>query len=87
MPKSTIIACALHDYIEIACLYGYQLKLELKNQQTLEGKAIDVVTSADKKECLLLESEQQIKIELTAIKELQVLTPQAKFHTVTFSST
>jgi Rho-binding antiterminator len=35
MPKPTIIACALHDYIEIACLYGYQLKLELKNQQTL----------------------------------------------------
>ncbi|MEO1888099.1 MAG: Rho-binding antiterminator [Methyloprofundus sp.] len=57
MSKPTIISCALHDYIEIACLYGNQLKLELKNQKTLEGKAIGVVTSPDKKEYLLLESE------------------------------
>jgi Rho-binding antiterminator len=50
MSKPTIISCALHDYIEIACLYGNQLKLELKNQKTLAGKAMGVVTSADKKE-------------------------------------
>ncbi|WP_428355739.1 Rho-binding antiterminator [Methyloprofundus sp.] len=85
MPKSpAIISCALHDYIEIACLYNYQIRLLLKNQQTIEGKAVDTLISADKREYLLLECERQIKIELIEIKQLQVLTPQAKFQSVSF---
>ena len=79
------ISCALHDYIESSCVYGYQPKLLLKNQQIIEGKAIDILTSPEKKEYLLIESRQQVKIELTEIKELQVLTSEAKFHTVSFN--
>ena len=85
MPDPALISCALHDYIEISCLYGYQLKLLLKNQQIIAGKAIDILTDPEKKEYLLLESDQQKKIELTEIKQLQVLTPGAKFHTVSFN--
>ena len=85
MPDSALISCALHDYIEISCLYGYQLKLLLNNQQIIAGKAIDILTDPEKKEYLLLESDQQIKIELAEIKQLQVLTPGAKFHTVSFN--
>lgn len=84
MHQPAIISCALHDYIEIACLYGYQIKLLLKDEQTVEGTAINILSTSEKREYLLLACGQQIKIELIEIKELQVLTPQAKFQTVSF---
>lgn len=74
MSQVPIISCALHDYIEISCLYGYQVKLLLKDQRTIIGKTIDIIGSVDKREYLLLESLPPIKIELTEIKQLQALT-------------
>ena len=84
MSQPAIISCALHDYIEIACVYAYQVKLQLKNGHSIEGKVVDLVTSPEKREYLLIEGQRQIKIELIEIKELQVLTPHAKFQKVAF---
>ena len=39
------ISCDLHDYIEVACMYGYQVRLILKDQSTVEGKAKDILTA------------------------------------------
>ena len=78
------ISCDLHDYIEIACLYGYQVKLTFKDQQTVEGKAIDTLTSAEKREYLIIENGQKQQIELDRLKKLQVLTPNAQFTEVIF---
>ena len=75
------ISCELHDYLEIACLYGYRVKLTLKDHQTVEGKAIDTFTTAEKREYLLIDDQQ---IELNRVKKLQVLTPNAKFSEVVF---
>ncbi len=85
MHQPAIISCTLHDYIEIACLYGYQIKLRLKDEQTVEGKAINILSTSEKREYLLLDCGQQINIELIEIKELQVLTAQAKFQSVSFT--
>lgn len=78
------ISCELHDYLEIACLYGYQIRLTLKNGQLVEGKAIDTLTSTDKREYLVIENEQKQPIETREIQNLQVLTPNAKFSEVVF---
>ena len=83
MHQTTLISCALHDYIEIACMYGYQIKLLLKNKQTMEGKAIGISTS-EQREYLLLENGQQQKIELIEIYELEVLTSKTNFQKVSF---
>ena len=48
------ISCELHDYLEIACLYGYQVKLTLKDDRIIEGKAVDVLTTAEKREYLII---------------------------------
>ncbi|MDF1582190.1 MAG: Rho-binding antiterminator [Methyloprofundus sp.] len=77
------ITCALHDYIEIVCMYGYQVKLQLKNGQIISGKALDIQTSVDKREYLLIDNEPQ-KIELTQLVKMTVLTPNAKFDEVIF---
>lgn len=75
------IACDLHDYLEIACLYGYRVKLTLKDGRVVEGKAVDTVTAADKHEYLALDSEQ---VETRCLAKLKVLTPGAKFSELTF---
>lgn len=75
------IACHLHDYLEIACLYGYRVKLTLRDGRVLEGQAVDTVTRADKREYLVLDSEQ---VETRYLAKLRVLTPGAKFSDLTF---
>jgi Rho-binding antiterminator len=80
------IACELHDYIEIACMYRYQVQLILKDQSTVTGKAKDIVTDTEKRELLLLETNSgPQQIELASLDKLQVLTPNARFHEVIFS--
>ncbi len=79
------ISCELHDFVEVACMYGYQLKLILKDQQTLEGKAIDIVNSADKGECLVIvNNDTKQQIALTQLAKMVVTTPNAKFSEVIF---
>jgi Rho-binding antiterminator len=77
------ISCDLHDYIEIACLYGYQVKLTLKDQQSIEGKAVDIIT-ADKREYLLIDNGEQQRVELTQLAKIQMLTPNAQFTEMIF---
>ena len=78
------ISCELHDFVEVACMYGYRLRLILKNDQVIEGKAIDVVNSPEKRECLVIEGDSMQHIELTQLIRMQVLTPNAKFSEVDF---
>ncbi len=77
------LTCELHDYLEIACLYRYRVKLHLKDQTALEGVAIDVA-SRDGHEYLLIEAGEKRTIDLNELVKLQVLTPNAKFTEVMF---
>ena len=78
------ISCDLHDFVEVACMYGYRLRLILKNDQIIEGKAIDIVNSPEKHECLVIESDSQQQVELTRLAKMEVLTPNARFSEVIF---
>lgn len=78
------ISCELHDFVEVACMYGYRLRLILKNNQVIEGKAIDIVNSPERHECLVIDSDSQQQIELTQLAKMEVLTPNAKFSEVVF---
>ena len=79
------INCELHDYLEIACLYGYRVKLTLKDQKIIEGKAFDVLTTAEKHEYLIIDSgQEQRQIESKQLSKMQVLTANALFKEVVF---
>ncbi|WAR43940.1 Rho-binding antiterminator [Methylomonas rapida] len=78
------VACDLHDFIEIACMYHYQVKLTLKDQTSIEGKAIDTLIGCDKREYLVIDTGQKQQIELNQLRKLQVLTPKAQFTEVSF---
>lgn len=81
--SENLIACAQHDYFEIACLYRYKLRLTLKDQHTVTGTAKDL-TLENKREFLVLEDSTLDKIELTKISNLEVLTPNAQFKQLDF---
>lgn len=38
-----MISCNQYDYIEIACMYKFPLRLTLVSNQVVEGTAIDTV--------------------------------------------
>jgi Rho-binding antiterminator len=82
------ISCDLHDYLEIASMYGYQVRLTLNDNQIIEGKAIDTLTTADKREFLIIDNNhghgQKEQIELNQIRKMQALTLNAKFSEVVF---
>ncbi len=78
------ISCDLHDFIEVACMYGYQVRLTLKDGQIIEGTAVDIMTSKEKREYLIINSGQEQQVELTLLTKLTVLTPNAQFKEVNF---
>ncbi len=80
-----LISCQLHDYIEIACMYGYRLRLTLKDRQMIEGKAVDTWVDAEKREYLILEEcREELQIELNRLDKMEVLSSNAQFKTVEF---
>lgn len=46
------LACELYDHIEVACLHGYLLRIELLDGGELQARAITTETHADKAEYL-----------------------------------
>ncbi|MGZ5027866.1 MAG: Rho-binding antiterminator [Methylobacter sp.] len=79
------ISCDLHDYLELACMHHYKVRLTLNNHQILEGKALDTLTTAEKQEYLIIDmGDEQSRIELNQLKKMEVLTHNAKFQEVSF---
>jgi Rho-binding antiterminator len=79
--------CDLHDYLEIACLYGYTLDIELIDGQRLTARAITTRTVPTREEFLdvdTAEGRQEIRLD-----QLLAITPQdhnARFGRVVLAS-
>lgn len=66
MPTYQPLNCDLHDYLEIACLRGYQLDIELIDGERLIARAVTTRTSADKEEFLAVElagAQREIRLD------------------------
>lgn len=58
MSDYKMIPCAHYDYLELACLRGYQLNIELIDGTQCQGQAITTQTRADKTEWLIIQLQQ-----------------------------
>ena len=58
MSDYKMIPCEHYDYLELACLRGYQLKIELIDGTQCQGQAITTQTRADKTEWLVIQQQQ-----------------------------
>lgn len=77
--------CDLHDYLEIACLRGYRLDIELIDGARLIAKALTTRTSSDKEEFLGLETADGPKeIRLDQLLAVTPLDENAQFGRVVF---
>lgn len=78
------IDCNLYDYLEIACLHGYTVLLELRDGESVQGVATTTKTQADG-EFILLDSQSEVrKIRLDRLLRLQVLSKPRSFEEVSF---
>lgn len=80
-----MISCANHDYIEIACMYRFEIRLVLKNGQVEQGKAFQTTLNKNKEECLVLETQAANKlIVLEQVVSIEAVTENPHFGKVDF---
>lgn len=72
--------CDLYDYLELACLHGYRLQIELVEGPSFVARALDTRTAPSKEEFLLLQTEDgQREVRLDQLRAITPLDPDARF--------
>lgn len=80
------ISCDLHDYLEIACLYGYDLRLQFLNGSVVEGQAVTTETAPGRVEHLvLLTGSARAAVPMHEIDSVTALTANGFFSILRFS--
>lgn len=78
-----MMSCEQHDYVEIACMYRYLVKLSLKSGAELQGIALDTRRNAQQQECIVI-GEQSNLIPLDSISSMAALGQNPHFQLVRF---
>lgn len=72
--------CDLHDYVEIACLHGYRLRVELIEGTVFEAKALTTRTAPSKEEFLVLQGNEGTReVRLDHLLAITPCDPGASF--------
>lgn len=84
-----ILACHLHDYIEVMCLYQYSVRITLNNGIHIVGQFYStgfIGASTDKQEVINGKDVNGVELTLilTDINTIKVLTKNAQFNIVHF---
>lgn len=49
-----MISCNEHDYIEIACMYQYPIKITMLTGEVIECTAVDTHYNSSREECIIV---------------------------------
>ena len=80
-----MIACALYDYIEIACLYRIPVKCTLFSGEVVCGIANGTQINQDRQECIKLTCEEgEVLLVLDQLKLMEAIQPNPHFQKVAF---
>ena len=80
-----MLSCQQYDYIEIASMYRYPVRLTLKSGATSEGIALDTCRNEQNQECIELEHNNQTeKVVLDQLAQMEVLVANPNFRQVYF---
>lgn len=72
--------CDLYDYLEIACMHGYRLQVELVDGPGCVARALDTRTAASKEEFLVLQTDEgRQEVRLDRLLAITPLDPGASF--------
>tara|TARA_R110002167_G_scaffold37563_22_gene117689 strand:+ start:278 stop:526 length:249 start_codon:yes stop_codon:yes gene_type:complete len=82
-----MISCDRHDYIEIACMYRYPIRITLKSKLTIDCMALDTKQNEQRDECILVVCNETKKlIILNDIETIEVLIDNPHFTLVSFTT-
>jgi len=73
-----MLSCQQYDYIEIACMYHYPVKLTMKSGTVVQAKALDTARNENRQECikvLIDENEKLIILDDIAMLEVTLSNP------------
>lgn len=80
-----MISCEQHDYIEIACLYNYRVRLTLDSGDRLEGVAVDTVRNHDQEECIKIrDGSSEHLVVLDSVTTMEALIENSHFKVISF---
>lgn len=79
-----MISCKNCDYIELACTFGYPIKLTLKSNEVISCIAKDTSVNADREECLKVVVENENTERLVALDK--IVTMKARIDNPHFQS-
>ncbi len=80
-----MISCQQYDYIEIACMYHFDVIISLTNGEEVIATAIDTQRNALNNECIKLQQSQQtILVELNQIISIEALKANPHFDKIIF---
>lgn len=78
-----MIKCDLHDYVEIACMYHFEVRLELKTGDSVQGEAVNIENNHQRQECLLIENASgKHLVVLDSVEKMQAITKNPHFDSV-----
>jgi Rho-binding antiterminator len=82
-----MMSCSDYDYIEIACMHRYPIRMHLINGEQLEAIAIDTKRNQQKQECIQVEFNGEHKlVVLDTLQSMEVLVENPHFKEVTFNT-
>jgi Rho-binding antiterminator len=73
MQPYQIINCHSYDYLELACIRGYSIIIELKQSPQITAQAITLETKTDKTEWLIVKYAG--KLESIRLDQIIAITP------------
>ena len=80
-----MISCQQYDYIEIACLYRYEVSLTTGNGDVVQGTAVTTGINQHKQEYLALDTPQgAVNVLLIELTKMQVITANPHVSEVIF---
>ena len=80
------IDCIHYDYLEMACLYRYDVRVQTRDGFTVEGAAVDIRMDGNRDEFLILRAEdREYLVRLSAVARLEPLRDDARFGPIVFS--
>ena len=82
-----MISCDDYDYIEVACMYRYEIKLTMKSGRLIEGVAVDTVRDELRKECIKVKTidEEAKLVVLDDVLKMTAQTSNPYFNEVVFN--
>jgi len=81
-----MISCNQHDYIEIACLFLYPIKLTMKNNTVIKCVALDTQYNETQQECIKVESDGVERLViLDHLSTMEACIDNPHFKTVNFN--